>query len=83
MASRERAALSQTPRLAAAPPPCDAPPMMNRDPEREMPSSREQAARETALVLHFRDGELPVAVGGARARKSRPAADKPGQGDLF
>jgi len=46
-------------------------------------TDREQAARETALVLHFRDGELPVAVGGARARKPRPAADKPGQGDLF
>lgn len=46
-------------------------------------TEREQAAKETALVLHFRDGELPVAVGGARARKSRPAADKPGQGDLF
>ncbi|MCX7865229.1 MAG: exodeoxyribonuclease VII large subunit, partial [Novosphingobium sp.] len=45
--------------------------------------SREQAAEERMLLLHFRDGELPVSTINAPARRARPAATSPGQGDLF
>lgn len=46
-------------------------------------TSRADAARERALVLRFRDGELPVAVGGSAPRKPGRKSDVPGQGDLF
>ncbi len=46
-------------------------------------TSRKQAATKAALILNFHDGKLPVAAGKAPARKSRPAAEKPRQGDLF
>ncbi len=46
-------------------------------------TSREQAAHEKALVLRFRDGELPVAVGGAPPRKLRSGDGATRQGDLF
>jgi exodeoxyribonuclease VII large subunit len=46
-------------------------------------TAREEAAREKALVLKFRDGDLPVAVSGAPARKGRPKSPPAGQGDLF
>jgi len=46
-------------------------------------TSREQAERAKALTLRFRDGALPVHTEGAPARKPRPAAAPPGQGDLF
>ena len=46
-------------------------------------SGRDEAAREKALVLKFRDGDLPVAVGGATRRKVKPKSPPPRQGDLF
>jgi len=46
-------------------------------------TSREQAAGEKSLLLHFRDGELPVVTESTPPRKPRPAAAPPGQGDLF
>ena len=58
-------------------------------------TSREGAARETALTLEFRDGEIAVGVGDApppapppppkpaRARKSPPKDANPRQDDLF
>ncbi len=46
-------------------------------------TTRDKAAREKALLLHFRDGELPVSTEAAPARKPRSAGAPPGQGDLF
>ncbi len=46
-------------------------------------TTRDEAAREAALLLRFRDGELPVAVGAAKSRKSGTKPDLPRQGDLF
>ncbi|MCT2401336.1 exodeoxyribonuclease VII large subunit [Novosphingobium mangrovi (ex Huang et al. 2023)] len=60
-------------------------------------TSRDRAARESALVLEFRDGKLPVTVGSGESvsveaapapsprprRPTRPQADEPRQGDLF
>ncbi len=46
-------------------------------------TGRDEAAREKALVLKFRDGDLPVAVGGATRRKAEPKSRPPRQGDLF
>ncbi len=46
-------------------------------------TTRADAAKEKALVLKFRDGDLSVAVGKAGTRKSRPDDRKPRQGDLF
>ncbi len=46
-------------------------------------TSRKQAAHEKDLLLRFRDGELPVSTEAAPAKKPRPAAAPPGQGDLF
>lgn len=46
--------------------------------------SKAAAAAEPALVLHFRDGELPVAPGpAAPSRPRRRDAPPPGQDDLF
>jgi exodeoxyribonuclease VII large subunit len=55
------------------------------DPDGQTLTSRELAAREKALVLHFRDGKLDVALGGGGqpARKSRSDASQSRQGDLF
>jgi len=51
-------------------------------------TSREAAGRETALVLHFRDGELAVSTNAAPARapsrsKAPPAPDDGPQGKLL
>lgn len=46
-------------------------------------TSRAEAANERALLLKFRDGELPVGVGAAPARRKRGEASVPGQEDLF
>lgn len=46
-------------------------------------TSRKQAAREKALLLRFSDGELPVSTESGPARKPRPSAAPPRQGDLF
>jgi exodeoxyribonuclease VII large subunit len=46
-------------------------------------TSRHRAAQEKALLLRFADGVLPVSTESAPARKPRPAAAPPGQGDLF
>jgi len=45
-------------------------------------TAREEAAREKALVLKFRDGDLQVTVGGAAGRKTEKPPP-PQQGDLF
>jgi len=44
---------------------------------------RDEAAHEKALVLKFRDGDLPVAVGGGARRKTDTKSPPLGQGDLF
>jgi exodeoxyribonuclease VII large subunit len=41
-------------------------------------TSREQAAREAALVLEFRDGELPVTTGSGDSPPGAPAGPAPG-----
>jgi len=46
-------------------------------------TAREEAAREKALVLKFRDGDLPVTVGGTARRKAESPPLPPRQGDLF
>jgi exodeoxyribonuclease VII large subunit len=49
-------------------------------------TSQAEAQREPALVLHFRDGDLPVSVGGGARRKPRDGGDSnpaAKQGDLF
>lgn len=46
-------------------------------------TAREEAAREKALVLRFRDGDLPVVVGGAARRSAVKKSPSPQQGDLF
>ena len=55
------------------------------DPEGQTLTSRKLASQEKALVLHFRDGKLDVAVGSGAApsRKSRSDANQSRQGDLF
>ncbi len=53
------------------------------DAEGQTLTSRERAAQEKALLLRFSDGVLPVVIESGPARKSRPAAVTPGQGDLF
>lgn len=46
-------------------------------------TARKEAAREKALVLRFRDGDLPVAVGGAGRRGAVKKPPAPKQGDLL
>jgi len=50
-------------------------------------TSRAEARKEKSLILNFRDGELPVSVGGhdqtKRQPKPRRSDEKPQQGDLF
>jgi exodeoxyribonuclease VII large subunit len=49
-------------------------------------TSQAEAQREASLVLHFRDGDLPVTVGGTGKPKPRAKGDvgpAPKQGDLF
>ena len=47
-------------------------------------TSRDEAARQPALVLKFRDGDLPVSpIPGAGGRGVRRRSEAPGQGDLF
>jgi exodeoxyribonuclease VII large subunit len=46
-------------------------------------TARDEAAREAALVLKFRDGDLPVAVGTPNRTRRATKPESPRQGDLF
>ena len=53
------------------------------DDEKQTLTSKEQAAKHSALVLKFQDGDLRVSVGSAAPKKPRRPAGNTRQGDLF